>query len=130
MGVGKEMSGDVRELAESLVDACNALESLAVNLRRQIQALTITGARARLSELTFNVLKWQDEKGVRLGDFQVSYKNLNLPDKWLHCYNILKANSSVINNPFKEEGYVYRYWIYPEKYEDRLFRKKLSESKG
>jgi len=118
------------ELAESLIDFCNALESLTVNLRRQIQLLTKTGARAQLSELTFNVLEWRDEKGVRLGDFQVAYKNLNLPDKWLHCYNILKANSSVINNPFKEEGYVYRYWIYPEKYNDRIFRKKLNEAKG
>mgnify|MGYP001098976061 CR=1 FL=1 len=120
----------VSELAESLVDFCNALESLAVNLRRQIQPLTKTEARAQLSELTFNVLKWQDEKGVRLGSFQVAYKNMNLQDKWLHCYNILKANSSVINNPFKEEGYVYRYWIYPEKYTDRIFRKKLNEAKG
>jgi len=120
----------LNELAESLVDFCNALESLAVNLRRQIQALPKTEVRAQLSELTFNVLKWQDEKGVRLGDFQVAYKNMNLPDKWLHCYNILKANSSVINNSFKEEGYVYRYWIYPEKYNDRIFRKRLNEAKG
>lgn len=120
----------VSELTESLVDFCNALESLAVNLRRQIKPLTTAQARAGLPELTFNVLKWQDEKGVRLGDFQVAYKNMNLSDKWLHCYNILKANSSVINNPFKEEGYVYRYWIYPEKYNDRIFRKKLNESKG
>lgn len=124
------MSEDSKHLAESLIDFCNALESLAVNLRRQIQPLTKTEAKAVLSEETFNILKWQDEKGVRLGDFQVAYKNMNLPDKWLHCYNILKANSSVINNSFKEEDYVYRYWIYPEKYTDRIFRKKLSEAKS
>lgn len=62
---------------------------------------------------------------MKLGGFQVAYKNMNLLGKWLHCYNILKVNSSVISNPFSEEAYVYRYWIYPEKYEDRIFRKKI-----
>lgn len=83
--------------------------------------------KATLSEDRFNVLKWEKEKGSRLGDFQVAYKKLNLPDKWHHAYNILKANNSLISNPLKEPGYVCRYWIYPEKYTDRIFRKKLSE---
>ena len=115
------------EVAESLTDFSNAVEAACVNLRRQLQGLAKTEAEAVLLEDTFNILKWQDEKGVRLGDFQVAYKKMNLPDKWLHCYNILKANSSLISNPFKEEGYVFRYWIYPGKYEDRIFRKKLGE---
>ena len=118
------------ELAESLIDFCNALESLAVNLRRQIQTIAKTESKAVLPEDMFHILKWVDEKGVRLGEFQVAYKNMNLVNEWLRCFNILKANSSVINNSFREEGYVYRYWIYPDKYSDRIFRKKLSEAKG
>lgn len=119
------MSEDANQLAEGLVDFCNALESLAVNLRRQIQPLTETEVKAVLSEEAFNILKWQDERGVRLGNFQVAYKNMNLPDKWLHCYNILKVNNSLISNPFKDRGYVYGYWIFPSKYMDRIFRKKM-----
>ena len=123
-------SQSVSDLAESLVDFCNGFEAIIVKLRKQIEPLTAAEEKAQISEETFNILKWVDGEGVRLGSFQVAFKNMNLPDKWLHCYNILKANSSVINNSFKMEGYAYRYWIYPEKYTDRIFRKKLSESKG
>jgi len=115
------------EVVESLIDFSNAVESACVNLRRQIQGLAKVEGKTVLSEDAFNILKWQDEKGVRLGDFQVAYRNMNFPDKWLHCYNILKANNSLISNPFKDRGFVFRYWIYPGKYEDRIFRKKLGE---
>ena len=120
----------LNRLSESLIDFCNAVESASFNLQRKLQGSGNNEAKTVLSEDTFNILKWQDEKGVRLGDFQVAYKNMNLPDKWLHCYNILKANNSLISNPFKEKGYVHRYWIFPSKYEDRIFRKKIKEAKG
>jgi hypothetical protein len=116
------------ELVESLVDFCNGLESLVVNARREIKELIKTEANRQISEDSFSILSWQDEKGSRLGCYQVAYKNMNLPEKWLHCFNILKANSSLISNPFTEQGYVHRYWIYPDKYSDRIFRKKISEN--
>ena len=115
------------ELAESLIDFCNALESLAVNLRRQIQTITKTEVKATLSEDTFSILKWDNEKGERLGDFQVAYKQQNIPEKWQHCFNILKANNSLIANRFHEQGYVHAYWIFPDKYPDRIFRKRLEK---
>lgn len=118
------------DVAESLVDFCNALESSVVRLRRQLKPLTETELRVQISEETFNILKWENEKGARLGDFQVAYKNHNLPDKWNHCFNVLKANNSLIANPFKAEGYEFRYWLYPEKYADRIFRKKLNEKEA
>jgi hypothetical protein len=121
---------DSEKIAEALTDFCNALESLAVNLRRQIQAITKIEVKVKISEERFNVLKWQDEKGERLGDFQAAYRSHNLPENWDHAWNILKRNNSLIANPFHEEGYEFRYWIYPEKYKDRIFRKKLSEAKG
>jgi len=120
----------LNDLIESLIDFCNAQESSVVNLRRQIVLLSKNQLRARISEEDFNILKWENEKGAKLGDFQAAYKKHNLPDKWHHAYNILKVNTSLISNPFKEEGYVYRYWIYPEKYNDKIFRKKMDESEG
>jgi len=119
----------LNDLTESLIDFCNALESSVVNLRRQIVLLSKTQLRARISEEDFNILKWENEKGAKLGDFQAAYKKQNLPDKWHHIYNILKVNISLISNPFHEEGYKFRYWIYPEKYDDRIFRQKLGEAK-
>jgi len=118
-------SEDLKILAEDIVDFCNALESACVKLRRQIEKLLGSEVRANVSEVAFTCLKWEDERGARLGNYQVAYKNSNLLDKWLHAYRILEANHAVISNPFKLEGYEHRYWIYPEKYKDRIFRKKL-----
>ena len=115
-------------MVESIIDFCNASESALFNLKRQIKALTETELKARIPEDRFNVLRWEDEKGARLGDFQVAYRKHNLADRWQHAFNILKANNSLIAQPFHEEGYEFRYWIYPEKYQDQIFRKKLVES--
>ena len=121
------MSEDLRILAEDITDFLNGVEASCVKLRKQIEKLLGAEVKARVSEDRFTGLKWQDEKGERLGNYQVASQSHNLPDNWSHAYNILKANSSLIANPFKEKGYAYRYWIYPEKYSDRIFRKKLGE---
>lgn len=113
------------EPTESLIDFCNGLEALAVNLRRQLQATA--KSEAKIPETTFD-LKFVDEKGSRLGEYGVAYRSQNLPEKWDHCFKILKANNSLIANPLHEEGYQFRYWIFPDKYADRIFRKKLTES--
>jgi len=123
---------DFELFLEDFCDFLNGLEASIVKMKMQISKLVGIAQekpKATLPEETFNILKWENEKGSRLGDYQVAYKQQNIPDKWQHAYNILKANNSLIGNPFKEEGYVYRYWIFPEKYPDRIFRKKLSEAK-
>jgi len=131
-GRGEGLSSeDLKVLAEEIVDFCNGLEALAVKLRVQIEKLFgEVKAKARIPEETFSILKWDDEKGERLGDFQTAYKNKNVLESWQHAFNILKQANAVIGNPFHLEGYEYRYWIYPEKYGDRIFRKKLGEAKG
>jgi len=122
---------DFQIFLEDFCDMLNGLEAGIVKMKQQIAKLVGVEEKPKvlLPEETFNILKWSDEKGSRLGDYQVAYKAQNLPDKWQHCFNILKTNNSLIANSFHEEGYVYRYWIFPEKYEDRIFRKKLAESK-
>jgi len=124
------MSEDLKILAEDIVDFCNATESVCVKLRLQIEKLLGTEVKARIPEDRFSTLKWQDEKGSKLGDYQVAYAQHNVPENWSHAFNVLKANNSFIANPFKEEGYEFRYWIFPEKYSDRIFRKRLSEAKS
>jgi hypothetical protein len=125
---------DFQIFLEDFCDMLNGLEASIAKMKQQIIKLVgVAEAESKpkvlLPEETFNILKWSDEKGSRLGDYQVAYKAQNSPDKWQHCFNILKTNNSLIANSFHEEGYVYRYWIFPEKYEDRIFRKKLAESK-
>ena len=127
------MSEDFKIFLEDFLDSLCAEEARIAKLKRQIEKLLgpiETKPKALLSEETFNILKWQDEKGPSLGDYQVAYKNMNVVDKWQHCFNILRNNNSVIANSFHEEGYEFRYWIFPEKYEDRIFRKKLKEKEA
>jgi len=116
---------DFKIFIGDLLDYLNSQEEAIKRFKEQIAKLI--GVRPSIPELTFNVLKWQAEKGAVLGDYEVSYRNQNILENWLHAFNILKANNSVISNPFHLEGYQYRYWIYPEKYDDRIFRKKLSK---
>jgi len=116
---------DFKIFIGDLLDYLNSQEEAIKRFKEQIAKLI--GVRPSIPELTFNVLKWQAEKGAVLGDYEVAYRNQNILENWLHAFNILKANNSVISNPFHLEGYQYRYWIYPEKYDDRIFRKKLSK---
>ncbi|MEM2514558.1 MAG: hypothetical protein QXU81_09655 [Candidatus Bathyarchaeia archaeon] len=128
---------DFKIFLDDLVDCLNEWEEAADRALRGVRKLKVQIARLvgvnvgpRISEETFACLKWQPEKGARLGDYECAYKNQNILENWQHAYNILKANNSVIGNPFHEEGYQYRYWIYPEKHPDRIFRKKLEEAKA
>ena len=130
------------DFAIFLEDFCDFLEGLEASIvKMKMQIAKLVGepkpkanssgeAKAKISEETFNILKWDNEKGERLGDFQTAYKNKNVLENWQHAYNILKQSNAVIGNRFHEQGYEYAYWIYPEKYEDRIFRKKLNEVKG
>jgi hypothetical protein len=121
---------DFKIFLEDFLDSLNAEEAKIAKLKRQIEKLLgPIEIKATLPEETFSILKWQDEKGERLGDFQAAYKNMNIPDKWNHAYNILKNNNATIANSFHELGYQFRYWIFPSKYDDRIFRKKLNEAK-
>jgi len=117
---------DFKIFLGDFTDLLNSIESAVVEMKEKIAKL-VGIPNEPVSEVAFTCLKWEDERGARLGNYQVAYKNSNLPDKWLHAYRILEANNAVISNPFKLEGYEHRYWIYPEKYKDRIFRKKLEE---
>jgi hypothetical protein len=96
-------------------------------LKIQIGKLVGVEIKPHIPEETFTVLKWQSEKGSRLGDYEVAYKSQNVLENWQHAFNILKQSNAVIGNRFHGEGYVYAYWVFPEKYADRIFRKKLKE---
>ncbi|MEM3565828.1 MAG: hypothetical protein QXK18_03030 [Candidatus Bathyarchaeia archaeon] len=118
---------DFWNFIKDFTDFLNSLEEAVKQLKEQI--IKLVGVKPSIPEETFTILKWEAEKGAVLGDYETAYKNQNVLENWQHAYNILKQNNSVISNPFHLEGYRYRYWIYPEKYEDRIFRKKLNEGK-
>ncbi len=77
-----------------------------------------------ITEQTFNLLKWVPETGRKLTDYEVAYRDQNLPQSWDHCFAILKANSSTLKNHYQPEGFTFYYWLFTDKYTDRIFRKK------
>jgi len=122
---------DIERVLQAFVKVGDALENLGA-LGKDIKQLVgeIVGVseskpqQASIGENVFTILKWEASKGSRLGDFDVAFKASNMPDPWQHAYNILKANNATIKNHYDDEGYQHYYWIYPEKYTDRIFRKK------
>jgi len=75
-------------------------------------------------EETFACLKFEPQKGIRIGEFEVAYKENNLPEHWNHAYNILRQANATISNRYHGEGYQHSYWLYGE---GRIFRQKLSQ---
>lgn len=113
------------ELSEIITDFFNAVESACVNAKRQIaeiKGVTEKKSVTAVKEETFN-LKFDPQKGEKLGDFETADLKNNIPDKFQCAFNILSKSNSVIGNRYYGIGYVYTYWIY----NDRIFRKKLKE---
>ncbi len=75
-----------------------------------------------VNETTFIILKWDAQKGVQLGDFDVAYKKSNLQDKWQSAFKILRNSNATIKERYHGTGYNYSYWIYGE---DKIYRQKL-----
>jgi hypothetical protein len=76
------LSEDLKVFVEDFVDFLDSLEASIVKLRRQIERL-FGEVKPKIPEETFSILKWDDEKGERLGDFQTAYKNKNVLENWL-----------------------------------------------
>jgi hypothetical protein len=45
---------------------------------------------AAVQEITFTTLKFEPQKGIQLGDYDVAYKPNNIEDKWTCAFNILR----------------------------------------
>jgi len=82
--------------------------------------------KVAVREETFACLKFEPQKGVRIGEYEVAYKENNLPEHWNHAYNILKQANATISNRYHGEGYQHSYWLYGE---GRIYRQRLSQSR-
>jgi len=75
-------------------------------------------------EGTFTILKFEQQKGEKLGEFEVAHKSSNLPDKWAHAYAVLRQNNSTIKDRYHGPNYQFSYWLYGE---DRIYRQKRKQ---
>ena len=108
---------NLRDGSLMIADAANELlESMAP------PELGLENEHAAVNETTFNILKWDAQKGFQLGDFEVANKASNLEDKWQQAFNILRNCNAVIKDRYTGAGYSYSYWIYGN---DKIYRQKL-----
>lgn len=75
-----------------------------------------------VQETTFNILKFEVQKGAKLGEFETASKAGNLEEKWRPAFNILSNSNATIKDRYYGEGYQHSYWLYGQ---DRIFRQKL-----
>jgi hypothetical protein len=108
---------------EIIVDFFNAVESACVNGRRQIaEAMKVTEKdTVTVPEQTFNLLKFEPQKGEKLGEFETAEKKNNTEQNWNHAYNVLKQSNSTINARYHGEAYICSYWLF----KDKIYRQKL-----
>jgi len=112
---------DLEKIIEVLLLFANALEAAAFDVKRQIAELTGVKEASAVKEETFTVLKFEEQKGEKLGEFGVAHKSSNLPENWSGAYNILRQNNATIKDRYHGEGYAYTYWLFGQ---DKIFRQK------
>jgi hypothetical protein len=116
------------ELYGGLFGLLDAVEGGIVAFKQQFAAKKGVSAvqpkPAAVKEETFACLKFEPQKGARIGDYEVAYKEQNLQEHWNHAYNILRQANATINNRYYGEGYQHSYWLYGE---GRIYRQRLNQ---
>ena len=104
----------LRDGAQMIADSTNEfLESLVPSETQE--------ERTAVIETTFTTLKFEPQKGEKLGAYETAYKKSNIPDKFQCAFNILSKSNAIISNRYYGTRYACGYWIY----NDRIFRQKL-----
>ncbi len=107
----------LRDASLMIADAANEyLENMAPP-----KAKTKETAAAVL-ELNFTTMRFEAQKGAKLGDYEIAQKASNPQEKWQSAYNILRSSNATIKERYQGEGYQFSYWLYGE---DKIYRQKL-----
>jgi hypothetical protein len=112
---------------EFLVKLRDAHQTIADATNQYIDSLAppeIKLGLTAVNEINFSTLKFEQQQGQKLGDFEIANKTSNLQDKWQPAYNILKSSNATIKDRYHGDDYLYSYWLYGE---DKIYRQKLKQ---
>ena len=103
----------LRDGAQMIADATSDyLDSLApVEVKEKVAVV----------EITFTVLKFEQQTGAKIGEYEVAYKASNIPEKWQSAFNILNSSNATIQSRYHGKGYEFSYWLYGQ---DKIYRQK------
>jgi hypothetical protein len=113
-----------RNLVEFLVKLRDSLSMASDATNQYIETLAPKEVKQEqvVNESIFLVLKFDDQKGDKLGEFAVAYKASNQEGPWNEAYTVLNKASATIKDRYKGKGYQFSYWIYGE---GKIYRQKL-----
>ena len=119
------MASKQADFLVKLRDACQTIADASNELLNSMTPpeLGLETAHAAVNEVTFAMLKWDTQKGSKLGEFDVAHKSSSIEDKWQHAFNILRSSNATIKERYTGENYSFAYWIYGQ---DKIYRQKLN----
>jgi len=121
------LESQVTEILDILEQFARDLELAEVNITRSFKGLRPEKpqqAITAIQEAVFTALKFEPQKGAKIGDYETAFKESNVPDNWNSAYNILKVNNATIANRYHGPTYEFSYWLYGE---GKIFRQKLKK---
>ena len=62
------------KILEILINYANAQEAVAVDLKHRIAKVVGVKETVAVKEETFNILKWESQKGEKLGEFEIAHR--------------------------------------------------------
>jgi hypothetical protein len=107
---------------EALMEFFNAVEAGIASAKQMITKPKQPSPVAIVNETTFTVLSFEKQTGSKIGEYEVAHKKANIPEKWIHAYNILRQNNATIAKRYHSESYAHSYWLYGE---DKIYRQRL-----
>ena len=112
------------EVYNRLFDLLDSVEAGIVAFKQQMaKQKGVVETPTAVKEETFTCLKFEPMKGVKIGEYEVAYKEQNLPEHWNSAFNVLKQSNATIAKRYHGEGYQYTYWLYGE---GKIYRQKLN----
>jgi hypothetical protein len=103
------------KIGKQLVDAAEVY-------RNSLATPGLKDESAAVKESNFDILKFESQKGAKLGEFEVAHKKANVEDKWQTAFTILRNSNSTIEDRYHGIDYQYSYWLYGY---DKIYRQKL-----
>lgn len=116
--IERDIAQDRKERIDKLILEEQAQSSLLTEKPTQTEQ-----SKANL-EIRFTILRFETQKGSKIGEYEIAFKQNNLQDKWQAAYNVLNVNNSTIKTRYHAENFEFSYWLYGE---GKIYRQKLKE---
>lgn len=110
---------------ESLVKLRDAFSLASEALNDLVDSMAPKEAREEktaVNEEILSILKYESQQGIKLGEFEVAYKQDNIAEKFQPAFEVLSKSNATIQARYHCKDYVYSYWLYGS---DKIYRQKL-----